>query len=433
MPNDDRLTEVLDEEKQVLEDNQKMYEGMIDNSAKIYQEQINASEAWENKQTELQNAQTDFAIEQIEQQKEQEKKDYTKEQTGAYVDWQQESNRYGANAEQMAAGGLSNSGYSESSMVSMYNTYQKRVAAARESYRQAVVNYDNMIKEARLQNSSALAEIAYQGLQDRLSLALAGMQYQNQLLLDQSARQLEIKSMYHSQYQDVLNQINAEKSLAEQQRQFDLSLAEEQRQFDKQSGEGNEEDKYDLEGTIDEESSSIERDTTKEPLVPYSELTELLRNSGIKPTSIPLPSAALQGIEEAMQAGEKTKSWDKFWEKFTSATSTGKSNKEKTIDMNSKLTEPVINAKPIYKGNVSTEYYKGELNTDVNEFGAFKNGYQPAGITGHGYVHKTGETVRVETTTLAGQPRTVEQNVWETKDGIKWYWNSKENKYKRLE
>ena len=226
-----RLVKVETEEKAALTENEKLYGGMVNEADSYYQAQIDASKEWADKQTELQNAQTDFAIQEINQQKEQAKKDYTKEQSGAYVDWQKQSNEYGANAEAMAAQGLANSGFSESSQVSMYNTYQNRVTAARESYQVAVQNYNNAITEARLQNNAVLAEIAYQALQQQLEISLAGFQYKNTLVLEQANKKLEIQQMYHNQYQDVLDDIYREKTLAEQIRQHNENLAEEKRQY----------------------------------------------------------------------------------------------------------------------------------------------------------------------------------------------------------
>ena len=217
---DKRFREVEADKKAALNEVDVTYGNMISNSDKYYQAQIDASKQWADKQTALQQEQTDFAIEKIEQQKAQAQKDYTKEQSGAYVDWQKQSNQYGANAEQMAAQGLAGSGYSESSQVSMYNTYQNRITAARESYNQAVLNYNNAIKDARLQNNSLLAEIAYQALQTQLELSLEGFQYKNQLIIEQSNKKMEVEDRYHNRYQDVLNQINTENALAEEVRQF---------------------------------------------------------------------------------------------------------------------------------------------------------------------------------------------------------------------
>lgn len=229
--NDERFQKVESDKQAALNEVDKTYGEMIDKSDSFYQAQVDASKEWADKQTQLQQEKTDFAIDKIEQQKAQEKKDYLKEQSGAYVDWQKESNKYGANAEQQAAVGLTNTGYSESSQVSLYNTYQNRLASARESYNLAVQNYNNAITEARLQNNAALAQIAYDALQKQLELSLQGFQYKNQLVLEQANKKTELDQIYHSRWQDVLDQINTENALAEQVRQYNASLAEEQRQY----------------------------------------------------------------------------------------------------------------------------------------------------------------------------------------------------------
>lgn len=234
---DDRFKQVESEKQNAINQNDSLYGSLVNESEKYYQAQIDASKNWADTQSQLQQEKTDFAIEQIEQQKEQAQKDYTKEQSGAYVDWQKQSNQYGVRAEQMADKGLMNTGYSESAQVSMYNTYQSRMATAREAYNNAVLNYNNSIKDAQLQNNSALAEIAYQALQQQLELSLQGFQYKNNLLLEQANKKLEIENQYYNRYQDVLDQINKENSLAEQVRQYNESLALEREQFEWQKAQ----------------------------------------------------------------------------------------------------------------------------------------------------------------------------------------------------
>ena len=238
---DKRFAEVEADKKAALNDVDVTYGNMISESDKYYEDQIKASQDWADKQTELQNQQTEFAIQKVEQEKAQAKKDYTKEQSGAYVDWQKQSNQYGANAERMAAQGFTGSGYSESSQVSMYNTYQNRVATARASFELAKQNYDNAITEARLQNSSILAEIANEAYQKQLELSLQGFQYKNALITEKANKRMEVENNYYSRYQDVLQQINTENAMAEQIRQYNQEmalkqsqLAEEKRQFDAQ-------------------------------------------------------------------------------------------------------------------------------------------------------------------------------------------------------
>ena len=207
---DKRLTSIEDEKNQKLTAEEATYGGMIDNTDQFYQAQIDASKEWASQQSQIQQEQTDFTIEQIEQQKEQAQKDYTKEQAGAYVDWQKQSNQYGVNAEKMASAGLAGTGFSESSQVSMYNTYQNRVSTARESYNQAVQNYNNAIKDARLQNNAALAEIAANALQQQLELSLQGFQYKNQLISELSDKKMQIESLYNDKWKTQLDVMNKE-------------------------------------------------------------------------------------------------------------------------------------------------------------------------------------------------------------------------------
>lgn len=229
--NDPRFQQVEAGKQDALSKVDSTYNNMINQTDQYYQDQINAAKDYATTQQQMQQQNTDFTIEQINQQKDKAQKDYTKEQSGAYVDWQKQSGAYGANAEAMAAQGMTNTGFSESSQVSMYNQYQNRVAMARETFNAAVLNYDNAIKDAQLQNNAKLAEIAYQALQMQLELSLEGFQYKNQLLVDQVKQQREIDNEYHNRYLAVLNQMNTENALAEEVRQYNETLALQRQQL----------------------------------------------------------------------------------------------------------------------------------------------------------------------------------------------------------
>ncbi len=219
--NNDKILKAIDkEENAAIKESDKTFDGMINQSDKLHQDQINATNQWGETQAKNQQDRTDFTIEQIEQQKDQAYKDFQKEGSAAYVDWQKQTDDYGSNAEKMASMGLAHSGYSEQSKVAMYNAYQNRVASARESYNKAVLSYDNAIKDARLQNNSALAEIAYNTLQKSLELSLQGFQYKNDLVLQKAQAKREIDNTFYSRYQDRIAQINHENSMAEQIRQY---------------------------------------------------------------------------------------------------------------------------------------------------------------------------------------------------------------------
>lgn len=229
--NDERFSKVEAEKNQAIQNTENKYNEMINSSDSYYQQQIDASKQWADKQTEIQNANTDFAIEKVEQAKDKANRDYTKEQKGAYADYQKATGQYGVNAEQLASQGLNQAGYSESVRTNMFNTYQNRYMAARESYNQAILNYDNSIKEAQLANNAALAQIAYEALQKQLELSLQGFQYKNQLVLQKLDAVNKEKDRYYQRWKDVESQINTENALAEQVRQFNEKMAEEKRQY----------------------------------------------------------------------------------------------------------------------------------------------------------------------------------------------------------
>ena len=72
-----------------------------------------------------------------------------------------------------------------------------------------------------------------------------------------------------------------------------------------------------------------------------------------------------------------------------------------------------------------TNPYTGDYNHDVyayeaENYGFYKNGYQPKGIKGHGKIIKS-----VGTDVMNGNT----QNVWQTADGNLWIWDGKQNKY----
>ena len=117
-----------------------------------------------------QQAATDLAVSQLEQRKTQLKEDHKKEQSAAYTDYQKQINPYGANAEVMADNGLTNSGYSESSKVRMYNEYQRRAAMNKSTLDAAIANFDTAIAEAKLQNSSVLAQMAFDAFEQEVAL-----------------------------------------------------------------------------------------------------------------------------------------------------------------------------------------------------------------------------------------------------------------------
>lgn len=230
--NDSRFTELEKDKNAALNQNNSTYDNLMNDSKGYYDNLINQSKDWADKQADIQNQQTDFAIQKIEQQKDKAQKDYTKEQKGAYQDYMKQSNAYGSNMQAAGQQGLGGSGWSETIQSGFYNTYQNRYAQARESYNNIVMNYDNNIKEAQLQNSSALATIYAQAQKEQLELALQSFTVIKDLTLAKQDKNLAIDEMYYNRWRDTEQQINTENALAEQIRQYNATLAEQKRQAD---------------------------------------------------------------------------------------------------------------------------------------------------------------------------------------------------------
>jgi hypothetical protein len=413
---DKRFTEVNNDKQQALTDLENVYGGMAEEADKYYQAQIDASKQWAETQSALQNQQTELAINEINQQKEQTTKDYTREQSGSYVDWQKQSNAYGVNAEQQAAAGMQNTGYSESSQVSMYNTYQNRVATARESYNIAIQNYNNSIAQARLQNSIALAEISYQALQTQLELSLEGFQYKNQLVLEKANKKTEIDNTYYNRYQDVLNQINTENAMAEQIRQYNEQQALEQKKYA--------EDVRQYNASLKEQ----QRQYNQTYALQQKQFEEEKRQ-----------------FNESLKASKASSSGGGSSRSYSSGGSSG-GNKSSGGNNTPKIKKD--NTPKSSTKTIKTSYYSGSINPDVARYGAFANtkdnngvAYQPKGISGHGTLSKSKvkkngkqevETITFTTTTKNGSKKTVTQAIWKAADGTKWYWEGRKNQYLRV-
>lgn len=268
--NDERLQQYESTKNNLINQAQTNYNKVSSGAEQKYNELINATKDYGEKQAEITQAKTDQTITEINQQKDQANKDYIKEQKGAYTDYARQTNAYGTNAEIQASAGLAGSGYSESSKVNMYNTYQNRYMTAREAYNRAVLNYDNQIAQAQLQNNAQLAEIAFNSLQTQLQLALEGFQYQNELLNNLLSQKLNISSTYdnlwQSQYNTLLNEAQFNEQMAYQRERDAVADSQWQQQFNlskasayRSSGGGVDEDMTD--GSSDEEMTDEPIDT----------------------------------------------------------------------------------------------------------------------------------------------------------------------------
>lgn len=222
---DERFTQVEQEKQNELNKYNQTYDSLIAERENLTQQQQDYVDNWKTTQEQIANDNLNHQLNLYNQQKEKAEQEYQKEAKASYIDYQKEIDKYGVSRENVVANGLSNSGYAESSKVDMYNTYQNRVATARESLNNIKLEFDNAIKEAQLSNNATLAELALQQMQQKLEIALEGFNYKDTQTQNKLNWEYNINNAYYDRYKDVENQINYENEQAEAIRQYNEQMA----------------------------------------------------------------------------------------------------------------------------------------------------------------------------------------------------------------
>ena len=429
--NDKRLTDVKAQEQTDIAQSNQNFDEMIGSVDSQYQGLQDAVQKNADTMAQAQQDNTDFAIKMIEQQKDKAQKDYTKEQSGAYVDWQKQSGQYGVQAEQMASQGMSGSGYSESSQVAMYNTYQNRVAIARESLDNVIMNYNNNIKEAILQNSSALAQIYSEASLRQQEIALEGFAYKNSLILEKANKEMELKQFYSNEYQNVLNQMNTENALAENVRQFNEEQALEKQKLEQTIAEFKEQIRqWEIEmerlKKLDEEEAKRKQEeidlAKREMQLKENEYNAKYGENGTE--TITAKALQLEIDKQAEGSGGIPEGW-------------------KTANMTAKtLPKAVLTSygldgnETIYTSN--NKYYavgSDGVAVEITKDFTFSNGYQPKYLNGYalssvGTIADVGLTGNSAVSFLSSDKQGT-QKVW--KAGSDYYvWDGKTKTYKKV-
>jgi hypothetical protein len=366
--NDPALRAVKSEESAAIAKSDKMFDAAIDANKKKEDSLLGKIEANETELKKAQQAQSDLTIKEIEQNKEYAKKDYLKEQSGAYADWQKQSNAYGVDAEQKAASGMTNTGYSESSQVSMYNAYQNRVAVAREAFVRSDTEFKLSIAKARAQNSVALAEIASKALAESLQVSMNFASLNQNLISQKASNRNQIASTYASKWAAVLDQLYKEAALAEQKRQHDETLAFQREQFNWQkekaaasssgggsggSGSINKTSSDGGSGSVNKTSSSNKVVKPKDPLTEAAEREDGKADYPVDTASLVkcgLAGASAAKIESEINAGRLVErvvngklTYERAWASGSSFSIVGSSTKQSTSSTSTKYG---INRKP---------------------------------------------------------------------------------------
>ena len=165
-------------------------------------------------QKELNNQIVDTGV-----QKAQLEADAQKNAKALYANYQKEQNQYGANAEALARQGLANSGYAESSRVSLYNNYQSNVTSLINEVNRAKSNLDLQMNQAYLDANVQKAQNEVSILQQKIEMAMNTYQLRYNLYRDQVADE-------HWQKEYELSQAQLALSRQQADRDYEISLAQ---------------------------------------------------------------------------------------------------------------------------------------------------------------------------------------------------------------
>lgn len=206
--NDSRLTNIERERQEKISQSNAEYNKTINDVNNHYNNVNQALDQGYAKKEQAMNQQTQATIDNINTQKDRAERNYQNEQRGSYIDYRNAINPYGAQAELRASRGLTNSGYSETYQSNAYNTWQNRVATAKQSLNDALVDYNAQITNARNTNSTALAELWSNVALQKAQNSLQGFQYKNTLIENRNQRETQLQQLYDTKYQNMYKNIS---------------------------------------------------------------------------------------------------------------------------------------------------------------------------------------------------------------------------------
>ena len=121
-------------------------------------------------QNDIVNKQTQMQVDGLERQKADIDKEAIQQNKALYQDYRKAGNPFGAQAENLASQGLGNSGYAETTMSRMYNTYQNNITNTLNNARDLKADVDFQIQQARKTGDITLAQNALELFKQRMQL-----------------------------------------------------------------------------------------------------------------------------------------------------------------------------------------------------------------------------------------------------------------------
>lgn len=167
-------------------------------------------------QNDLINKQTQMQVDNLARQKEDIDKEATQQNRALYQDYRKATNPFGQQAENLAGQGLANSGYAETTMSRLYNTYQNNITSTLNNARDLKADVDFQIQQARQNGDITLAQNALELYKQKM-----------QLLTEEYDLRNNREQFLYQKEQDALAQSNW-------QQEFDYQKAQNDRNYEYQ-------------------------------------------------------------------------------------------------------------------------------------------------------------------------------------------------------
>ena len=168
------------------------------------------------KQNDIINRQTQMQVDSLARQKEDIDKETTQQNRAIYQDYRKATNPFGQQAENLAGQGLANSGYAETTMSRLYNTYQNNITSTLNNARDLKADVDFQINQARQNGDITLAQNALELYKQKM-----------QLLSEEYDLRNNREQFLYQKSQDALAQSNW-------QQEFDYQKTQNDRNYDYQ-------------------------------------------------------------------------------------------------------------------------------------------------------------------------------------------------------
>lgn len=224
MTEDERYKQLQKEKQTAINESDKTYDTLLNENTALSNNVNDYIDKYQTTQGGIYDSQLQREQEKADLGKKKAEEEFNKEaiaSKNAYYDF---ANPYGVQRELQVQQGLGNSGYSETVKSQAWTAQQNRTAQARATMNQAKLQFDEDMKDARLNNDVLKAQLALDTLKMKQDETLRNFNYRSDMTQKRLANNQALDSEYSNRYNTLWSQINTEKQQKEDVRQFEEKM-----------------------------------------------------------------------------------------------------------------------------------------------------------------------------------------------------------------